>query len=804
MKVISIVTLLFFSLLSKAQFNDFLHFDGQDDELFAQNFPIPKNSDFTLEFFFKPSDIPSRSSNGKEKSYLHDSSMLYFSMNGTAIPNGTGLFALCSDHISGTSSSSHCQLQESCVNLRKWNHIVIQYNYSTKSFSFYTGSQYTNVKFKNAFIPGSTLHIGKDPSYLGPDMKFDIDEIRISNILRYDHASQLHPNQNKEFKVDSHTVALWHLNNNLLDETGNFSFNSVGKPNFRTKEFYADSLYNLDYYTDWTMCKGDTLVLNAGLKIASATYLWNDGSTDSIKMVTDSGLYKVQIGTLCPIEDSVSISYYSDSFSLAGDSALCSGDTLILHLPNDNNTYTWYDGDNRESKKITSSGTYWISTIFEHCKNQKQIYDSASIIFVSRDPNLGADTSLCTLDSLKLWPKIPKSAIISYLWSNGDTTSSVFIKNPLNKMHLSMEDSMGCRWRDSIAVNWKSTPSAYLPMDSTICEGDSIRIVAQVVDDKWTPMVASEYNLKWHSIEAFNILSDSSILAFPVSSGSYIVEVTADGCSGFGDSLQISPKDNPITKLRVLDTLVCIGEEVQAEALGGEYYHWFIDGSWDSLSPDSQKVFLATSSGPILVQAVINNCSGQIDSAYLSVDQDPIFVDFKLSSTSGFKTFIPKIENVSIGAEMYKWNFGNGIELEINSADDLSRLRRYDPIYSNAGSYRISLVASRSSGCVDSTFKDVIVKDSLLFHLPTAISPNQDGLNDVWRIISNDKLTISGEIYSRWGEQIHAFENSVDYSIWNAKYNGTLVQNGLYLYQLKIVDSSGNVHYLKGNLMVLR
>ncbi len=66
----------------------------------------------------------------------------------------------------------------------------------------------------------------------------------------------------------------------------------------------------VDLGNDTSIMDGETLTLNAG-GTPNATYLWQDGSTDSIYVVSDSGTYSVTVSNLCGFkEDSIKVTIY--------------------------------------------------------------------------------------------------------------------------------------------------------------------------------------------------------------------------------------------------------------------------------------------------------------------------------------------------------------------------------------------------------------------------------------------------------------------------------------------------------------
>jgi gliding motility-associated-like protein len=76
-------------------------------------------------------------------------------------------------------------------------------------------------------------------------------------------------------------------------------------------------------------------------------------------------------------------------------------------------------------------------------------------------------------------------------------------------------------------------------------------------------------------------------------------------------------------------------------------------------------------------------------------------------------------------------------------------------------------------------------------HVPNTFTPNNDGLNDVWKIIYdlNCWEDIEFEIYNRWGNKVyHGYGESYDsYPYWDGSVNGSnyYVKDGVYVYLIR-------------------
>lgn len=109
------------------------------------------------------------------------------------------------------------------------------------------------------------------------------------------------------------------------------------------------------------------------------------------------------------------------------------------------------------------------------------------------------------------------------------------------------------------------------------------------------------------------------------------------------------------------------------------------------------------------------------------------------------------------------------------------------------------LTAVSVSGCV-ATFA-VLVEVSEPLYIPSAFSPNADGMNDSW-VIPNIGSFPQAEVsvFSRWGELIY-FSRGYDQP-WDGTYKHETVQTGVYTYQIKTGNGPLNTTY-RGQLSVI-
>jgi len=130
--------------------------------------------------------------------------------------------------------------------------------------------------------------------------------------------------------------------------------------------------------------------------------------------------------------------------------------------------------------------------------------------------------------------------------------------------------------------------------------------------------------------------------------------------------------------------------------------------------------------------------------------------------------------NQSLNADFYLWDFGDGVlDININPQHQ----------YEEQGDYTITLISKNENECESIIEQEISIQGASTLNIPNAFSPNGDGNNDTWHLVtSNFNPTIFKiSIHNRWGEKIYSSTNS------NFEWNGfdnynKQVPSGVYTY----------------------
>ncbi len=145
------------------------------------------------------------------------------------------------------------------------------------------------------------------------------------------------------------------------------------------------------------------------------------------------------------------------------------------------------------------------------------------------------------------------------------------------------------------------------------------------------------------------------------------------------------------------------------------------------------------------------------------------------------------------GGTQYNWWPATGLN-DPNSQDPIGQLNS-DMSY--------LLTVTTPEGCTDTaSVKVTLIKNTAIF-VPTAFTPNNDGLNDVIEpYLVGIKTLYYFTIYNRWGQKV--FSTDQMNTGWDGKFNGRIIENSNYVWILKALDVTGKVYNLKGTFVLIK
>lgn len=147
----------------------------------------------------------------------------------------------------------------------------------------------------------------------------------------------------------------------------------------------------------------------------------------------------------------------------------------------------------------------------------------------------------------------------------------------------------------------------------------------------------------------------------------------------------------------------------------------------------------------------------------------------------------------------WAWNTDAGLD---NPADWTT----YASPSQNTG-YTLSVTSE--NGCVLADEVRILVDSRIPVYLPSAFSPNGDGVNDFFTVYTNAfvRQVVDLQVYDRWGNQVFArrqFSPNEPHLGWDGRYRGKLLSASTYLCRVELELQSGEKIQLSGEINLLR
>lgn len=147
-----------------------------------------------------------------------------------------------------------------------------------------------------------------------------------------------------------------------------------------------------------------------------------------------------------------------------------------------------------------------------------------------------------------------------------------------------------------------------------------------------------------------------------------------------------------------------------------------------------------------------------------------------------------------------EWQFSR--DPEFNSIDLRYSETDVTYVFEDYGTTYVRFQAANSAGDCEwfSEVYTVSVSESKLL-CPNAFSPNDDGVNDLWKVSYKSIVDFQCTIFNRWGVKIIELNDPSEG--WDGKYNGKTVPSGVYYYVIKARGSDGIKYDLAGDINII-
>ena len=381
--------------------------------------------------------------------------------------------------------------------------------------------------------------------------------------------------------------------------------------------------------TDNSACEGESITITAS---GATSYTWSTGETTaSIVVPSSSGLNSVWVvgqsnGCLSDTVTSALTWIANPVVIVGGSTSVCAGETVTLSASGAD-SYVWSTGETTSSISFTATedSTVSVTGMSNGCSSSVVTIP----VSVQEHPTLviSGYGAYCAGETVTL----SASGASTYLWSTGETTSSIsFIATEDSTVSL-VGTTNGCSSNANATVTVNAVPVVAISGNTTLCAGESTTLTASGAD-----------SYVWS-----NGATTASVTLTPSSDSTLTVVGTTNGCSS--NVVSSSIVVNAIPSVSVSGTTaICEGESTTLTASGADSYVW-------SNGATTASVTLTPSSDSTLtVIGTTNGCSSDVVTSNIVVSPNPVV------AVSG-NTAVCEGETVTLtasGATSYLWSNG--------------------------------------------------------------------------------------------------------------------------------------------------
>ncbi len=510
---------------------------------------------------------------------------------------------------------------------------------------------------------------------------------------------------------------------------------------------------------------------------------------------------RVNIFTAQPVlinSDSSICKYASSTFTIGGDYA------------NAANSYTW----SVLGQNFTSNNSTFQASILGDFNSQYVIinYNSQScndtaylphpILVHGPQLDFTSPASMCSNTSANFInnskPFAATDTIVNWYWNYGLTSTNDSIYQPSPKQYNSPGnysvklvgiDKNGCK--DSLTKNLIVNPAPFLkvvPQRDTLCQGSQTTLIAFHAD-----------SLVWSNAASLSCNTCDTTVASPTVSTNYVATVINNfGCITT-DTARVLVFTPFTASLTASSNSLCAGGSVQLMASPpGKIISWT-----PAISLSNANIYnpIATPNSTTTYTAILSDSVGCFNStATVSIN-----IRSLPTLNAGPDIVLPYATNTTLSplyssnVSSYLWTPATNLSCTTCSTPSLQALQSVQ--------YIISVTSD--SGCVAKDSLKILVecKDANLY-LPTAFTPNNDGVNDFFYPMTRgisiiDKLMI----YNRYGQlvfQRSTFAPNIKTLGWNGKINNLPQGLTSYVYIMEATCDQGQKLIKKGSFVLIR
>jgi len=554
---------------------------------------------------------------------------------------------------------------------------------------------------------------------------------------------------------------------------------------------------------------------------------WNWGSPNRTNSLStdvtfpDNGIFNIQListDTSTGCADTANSKVYIASPFLVNDiNRICINSnttfTIINGYNNPSATYSWnvfgnplrINRDTTYSITATELGNFQNSVIINngnsYCKDTLLL--DHLIAVTGPNINFLADSSLCLESALTVrnlsFPFNGAESITNYQWQFGDwgtyngfqPLNYTYQKEGTYKIQLTGTDINGCRDSITKVINVRPMPFLWIiPRDATKCQGWTSNIIAYTSD-----------SITWRtSINTINFCNncDTNIIQPLHHTTYYASAINNFSCKSFDTvSIKVLEPFNAITTIN--DTSVCEKSNIQLGVYPRDKeISWIPNHHLDFSNGKFTPITTALNSIQYIARLTDTlGCFSSDANINIHVNPNPaVNIENKMVPYNTTFNLNPSYGNHIIN---YQWS----------PATDLSCSNCAFPSTSIKQTKTYTIKVTSDSGCVSSDDVTLFVEcNNAYITMPTAFTPNNDGLNDYFYPLAYGIKKIKHfAIYNRNSQLIfeqYNFTPNNRSNGWNGKFSGQDMPPGTYVYVIEAECEFGYTTIKKGSVVLIK
>ncbi|MES2138141.1 MAG: PKD domain-containing protein [Bacteroidota bacterium] len=571
---------------------------------------------------------------------------------------------------------------------------------------------------------------------------------------------------------------------------------------------------------------------------------WNFGNgtplntaVDPIYTYASPGTYSVSlvVTTTNGCKDTITKSVVIHPLPIAQFSVanVCDGTSVLFNnssgipLPDTIQSWAWDFGDNTINNNqntdhlYAAAGSYTVQLLIvsdfgcsDSVSKTAVVHPNPTVSFTADDTAGCAPLCVSFQDS----SDIETGNNAQWLWNFGDGSINGNSQNPYHcytinssstsyPVVLTVTSDSGCVsiFSKNNYISVYASPSAQFST-ADVCDGTNVQFSYLST----IPANDTIQNIIWNFGDGSSLSNIENTSHLYAAAGIYTVELLVGSNTGCADTvskiINVNPK--PVVNFTANDTVgcepLCIYFQSSSTPSASISLAWDLgDGS----PVNNSQIFEYCYSNDSIYAANYFNVTltATSDSGCISTLSKNNYITVYPSTNASF-TVQPaitsitdpliSITNLSTGANYWNWSFGDTVTSAV--------VAPFSHTYADTGTYTITLITSTQYNCVDTAYHTVIIEPDFKFYIPSAFTPDGDGINDSFTGKGIFIFDYKMSIFDRWGNLIF-FSDNIS-KPWNGRANrgGDIAEADIYVYVVKVIDFNKKEHNYSGTVTLLR